>query len=103
VANLRKFLYARRANELSRGLVMRIGLPLPLPAYTIDPAFMHGRTAERLGFESIRYAEHPAVPVEAPAVPRNGGAIPSNYSHFTEPYIARSLAALRNGGKPWPD
>jgi len=31
---------------------MRIGLSMPLPAYTIDPAFM-GRTAELLGFESI--------------------------------------------------
>ena len=29
---------------------MRVGLSMPLPAYTIDPAFM-GRTAEHLGFE----------------------------------------------------
>jgi len=31
---------------------MLIGLSMPLPAYTIDPAFM-ARTAERLGFDSI--------------------------------------------------
>jgi hypothetical protein len=59
---------------------MRIGLSMPLPAYTIDPAFM-GRTAERLGFESIWYAEHPAVPVNsASPVPATGGAIPGTYS-----------------------
>ena len=71
-----------------KGTVMRIGLSMPLPAYTIDPAFM-GRTAERLGFESIWYAEHPAVPVEsASPFPATGGAIPWTYSHFTDPYIA---------------
>jgi hypothetical protein len=32
---------------------------MPLPAYTIDPAFME-RTAERLDFDAIWYAEHPA-------------------------------------------
>ena len=42
---------------------MRVGLSVPLPAYTIDPAFM-GATAEQLGFESIWYAEHPAVAAE---------------------------------------
>src|SRR5262245_57695871 len=72
---------------------MRIGLSMPLPAYTIDPAFM-ARTAERLGFESIWYAEHPAVPVEsASPFPATGGAIPWTYSHFTEPYIALARAS----------
>lgn len=72
---------------------MRIGLSLPLPAYTIDPAFM-GRTAERLGFESIWYAEHPAVPVRsASPFPATGGEIPWTYSHFTEPYIALARAS----------
>ena len=42
---------------------MNVGTSVPLPAYTIDPAFM-ARKAEELGFESIWYAEHPAVPVE---------------------------------------
>jgi len=66
---------------------------MPLPAYTIDPAFM-GRTAERLGFESIWYAEHPAVPVESTSpFPATGGAIPWTYSHFTEPYIALARAS----------
>jgi alkanesulfonate monooxygenase SsuD/methylene tetrahydromethanopterin reductase-like flavin-dependent oxidoreductase (luciferase family) len=72
---------------------MRIGLSMPLPAYTIDPAFM-GRTAERLGFDSIWYAEHPAVPVEsASPFPATGGAIPWTYSHFTDPYIALARAS----------
>jgi probable F420-dependent oxidoreductase len=72
---------------------MRIGLSMPLPAYTIDPAFM-GRTAERLGFESIWYAEHPAVPVKSDSpFPATGGAIPLTYSHFTEPYIALARAS----------
>ena len=73
---------------------MRIGLSMPLPAYTIDPAFM-GRTAERLGFESIWYAEHPAVPVKSDSpFPATGGAIPLTYSHFTEPYIALARASV---------
>jgi alkanesulfonate monooxygenase SsuD/methylene tetrahydromethanopterin reductase-like flavin-dependent oxidoreductase (luciferase family) len=58
-----------------------------VPAYTIDPAFM-GRTAERLDFESIWYAEHSAVPVNS-ASP----SIPLTYSHFTEPYIALARAS----------
>ena len=66
---------------------------MPLPAYTIDPAFM-ARHAERLGFESIWYAEHPAVPVEsASPFPSTGGAIPWTYSHFTDPYIALARAS----------
>ncbi len=72
---------------------MTIGLALPLPAYTIDPAFM-GRTAEALGFDSIWYAEHPAVPVEsASPFPATGGEIPWTYSHFTDPYIALARAS----------
>jgi probable F420-dependent oxidoreductase len=72
---------------------MMIGLAIPLPAYTIDPAFM-ALHAERLGFDSIWYAEHPAVPVEsASPFPSTGGAIPWTYSHFTDPYIALARAS----------
>ncbi len=72
---------------------MTVGLAIPLPAYTIDPVFM-GREAERLGFDSIWYAEHPAVPVEsASKFPATGGEIPWTYSHFTEPYIALARAS----------
>jgi alkanesulfonate monooxygenase SsuD/methylene tetrahydromethanopterin reductase-like flavin-dependent oxidoreductase (luciferase family) len=72
---------------------MLIGISMPLPAYTIDPAFM-ARNAERLGFDSIWYAEHPAVPVEsASPFPATGGAIPWTYSHFTDPYIALARAS----------
>ena len=72
---------------------MKIGISLPLPAYTIDPAFM-GRTTEELGFHSLWYAEHPAVPVESKSpFPATGGEIPWTYSHFTEPYIALARAS----------
>ena len=46
---------------------MSIGTSVPLPAYTIDPAFM--AKAEELGFESIWYAEHPAVPAQRQPLP----------------------------------
>lgn len=72
---------------------MDIGLALPLPAYTIDPAFM-AQKAEAYGFESIWYAEHPILPVEsASPFPSTGGEIPETYAHFDEPYIALAMAA----------
>ena len=72
---------------------MKVGLSMPLPAYTIDPAFI-GRKAEALGFESIWYAEHPAPPVEsASPFPQTGGEIPWTYYHFDEPYIALARAS----------
>ena len=72
---------------------MSIGTSVPLPAYTIDPAFM-AKKAEELGFESIWYAEHPAVPVHsASPFPATGGDIPWTYSHFTDPYIALARAS----------
>jgi len=50
--------------------------------------------AEELGFESIWYAEHPAVPVHsASPFPATGGAIPWTYSHFTDPYVALARAS----------
>jgi probable F420-dependent oxidoreductase len=73
--------------------IMNIGTSVPLPAYTIDPAFM-AKKAEELGFESIWYAEHPAVPVQsASPFPATGGEIPWTYSHFTDPYIALARAS----------
>jgi probable F420-dependent oxidoreductase len=72
---------------------MSIGTSVPLPAYTIDPAFM-AKKAEELGFESIWYAEHPAVPVHSNSpCPATGGEIPWTYSHFTDPYIALARAS----------
>lgn len=72
---------------------MAVGTSVPLPAYTIDPAFM-AKKAEELGFESIWYAEHPAVPVHsASPFPATGGEIPWTYSHFTDPYIALARAS----------
>ena len=72
---------------------MSVGVSVPLPAYTIDPAFM-AKKAEELGFESIWYAEHPAVPVHSDSpFPATGGDIPWTYSHFTDPYIALARAS----------
>jgi len=72
---------------------MKVGTSVPLPAYTIDPAFM-AKKAEELGFDSIWYAEHPAVPVYSESsFPATGGDIPWTYSHFTEPYIALARAS----------
>ncbi|SVB79748.1 uncharacterized protein METZ01_LOCUS232602, partial [marine metagenome] len=60
---------------------MKIGTAVPLPAYNIDPAFM-AKKAEDLGFDSIWYAEHPAVPVHSDSpFPPTGGEIPWTYSH----------------------
>ncbi len=77
---------------------MKIGTAVPLPAYNIDPAFM-AKKAEDLGFDSIWYAEHPAVPVHSDSpFPSTGGEIPWTYSHFTDPYIAlaRASAVTKN-------
>ncbi len=72
---------------------MSVGVSTPLPAYTVDPAFM-ARKAEELGFESLWYAEHPAVPVHSDSpFPATGGEIPWTYSHFTDPYIALARAS----------
>ncbi len=72
---------------------MSVGVSTPLPAYTVDPAFM-GRKAEELGFESLWYAEHPAVPVKSDSpFPATGGEVPWTYSHFTDPYIALARAS----------
>ena len=72
---------------------MSVGVSTPLPAYTVDPAFM-AQTAENLGFESLWYAEHPAVPVSSDSpFPATGGEIPWTYSHFTDPYIALARAS----------
>jgi len=52
------------------------------------------KKAEDLGFDSIWYAEHPAVPVHSESpFPSTGGEIPWTYSHFTEPYIALARAS----------
>ena len=43
---------------------MSVGIVVPLPAYTLDPAFI-AKKAEDLGFESIWYHEHPILPVKS--------------------------------------
>ena len=72
---------------------MSVGLVVPLPAYTLNPAF-YARKAEELGFESLWYHEHPILPVHSDSpFPATGGEIPWTYAHFTEPYIALAMAA----------
>ena len=72
---------------------MTIGTSVPLPAYTYDPAVI-AKKAEDRGYDSIWYAEHPAVPVESDSpFPATGGEIPWTYSHFRDPYIALALAS----------
>ena len=72
---------------------MSVGIIVPLPAYTLNPAFI-AKKAEDLGFESIWYHEHPILPVasESP-FPATGGEIPWSYAHFSEPYISLAMAA----------
>ena len=72
---------------------MSVGIIVPLPAYTLNPAFI-AKKAEDLGFESIWYHEHPILPVtsESP-FPATGGEIPWTYAHFSEPYISLAMAA----------
>ena len=72
---------------------MSVGTSVPLPAYTIDVAFI-ARKAEDLGFESLWYAEHPILPVHSDSpFPATGGAIPDTYRHFTDPFIALARAS----------
>jgi probable F420-dependent oxidoreductase len=72
---------------------MSVGIVVPLPAYTLNPAFL-AKKAEEVGFESIWYHEHPILPVEsASPFPATGGAIPWTYRHFSEPSMALAMAA----------
>ena len=71
---------------------MNVGTSVPLPAYTIDPAFM-ARKAEELGFDSIWYAEHPILPVNSDSPFPSGGPIPEPYAHFSDPYISLARAS----------
>ena len=71
---------------------MSIGIVVPLPAYTLDPAFV-AKKAEDLGFESIWYHEHPIMPVHSETpFPFTGGEIPWAYRHFSEPYVSLAMA-----------
>ena len=72
---------------------MPVGVSVPLPAYTVDPAIM-AKKAEELGFDSIWFAEHPILPVHSESpFPATGGEIPESYRHFSDPFIALSRAS----------
>ncbi len=71
---------------------MSVGIVVPLPAYTLNPAFI-AKKAEDLGFESIWYHEHPILPVHSESpFPSTGGEIPWTYRHFSDPYIELAMA-----------
>ncbi len=57
---------------------MAVGIVVPLPAYTIDSAFI-AQKAEELGFESIWYHEHPILPVHS------ASPFPSTVALFLRP------------------
>ena len=72
---------------------MAVGIVAPLPAYTVDAAFI-AQKAEGLGFEFIWYHEHPILPVHSDTgFPATGGDIPETYRHLTDPYIALARAS----------
>jgi len=73
---------------------MNVGVSVPLPAYSVDVAFM-ARTAESLGFESLWCAEHPIMPVATTSrFPGSAdGVIPESYSHFVDPFVALARAS----------
>ena len=72
---------------------MSVGVVVPLPAYTLNPAFI-AKKVEDLGFDAIWYHEHPILPVHSESpFPSTGGEIPWTYRHFSEPYIALAMAA----------
>ena len=72
---------------------MPVGVSVPLPAYTVDPAIM-AKKAEELGFDSIWFAEHPILPVHSESpFPATGGEIPETYRHFSDPFIALARAS----------
>jgi probable F420-dependent oxidoreductase len=73
---------------------MTIGISVPLPAYTVDVAFM-ARTAEALGFESFWCAENPIMPVHSTSrfPGASDGLIPESYAHFVDPFVALARAS----------
>ena len=73
---------------------MNVGISVPLPAYSVDVAFM-ARKAEELGFESFWCAEHPCIPVHSTSCfpGSEDGIFPESYSHFVDPFVALARAS----------
>ena len=97
-----QFLCRQESRRTERGAYkMTVGISVPLPAYTFDPAIIT-KKAEDLGFDSIWYAEHPAVPVESVSpFPATGGEIPwtynhQHYSYFRSEYLLFYSCSLPN-------
>ena len=63
---------------------MSVGIIVPLPAYTLNPAFIATK-AEAVGFESLWYHEHPILPVDsASPFPATGLTITHNFRALRE-------------------
>ncbi len=73
---------------------MHIGIGVNTPAYRVDVAFI-ARKAEELGFESLWYAEHPAVPVRSESRHPIRASISdlSHFAHFVDPFVALARAS----------
>src|SRR5262249_48242983 len=72
---------------------MSVGIVVPLPAYTLDPAFM-AKKAGACASESLWHPKHPISPADAaPPSPAPGAPTPWTSRHFSEPYIALAMAA----------
>src|SRR5215472_14156420 len=76
------------------GMIMNVGISVPLPAYLVDVGFM-ARKVEELGFESFWCAEHPFIPVHSKSrfPGAADGIIPESYRHFIDPFVARARAS----------
>src|SRR2546429_8719483 len=86
---------------------MAVGIIVPLPAYTLNPAFI-ARKAEVLGFESIWYHEHPILPVDsASPFPATGGGVSPAPPPLSQPPIFFGLGGpgarkIKNGTRVAP-
>src|SRR5215470_17679657 len=77
---------ASRVNRSKQGgVIMNVGISVPLPAYLVDVGFM-AHKVEELGFESFWCAEHPFIPVHSKSrFPGSAdGVIPESYRHFID-------------------
>lgn len=74
---------------------MKIGLrvPSPKPTAPLSASFI-ARTAEKLGFESIWFPEHPILPVETRSPGLDANMVEAtDYAHFPDPFISLAFAA----------
>src|SRR5262249_24987388 len=85
---------AREPDPSQGGVIMNVGISVPLPAYLVDVGFMAGKV-EELGSESSWCAEHPFIPVHSKSrFPGSAdGVSPESYRHFIDPFVALARAS----------